>query len=431
MTVLSSLQGLLVRLGLQFDDPADEERFAEQFLREPYRLSQTFLVVGGVFYYSFFIWDGIIDPVHQPATHFIRGALVLPVMLACSAAMFTHFGRRHVEALVLLALTAGQIGLVAIYSILNSGFDYAATGFSLMFLGTTSAFAIRSKYLFSASLFVLASGVAGHVWANNARPGWLVINVLAICCAIAFGTVSAYFRERAARNQFMIEKALEKSRGRVDQLLHSILPHDVVQRIHAGETAIADSLGEVSIVFADLAGFTNLARRLSPTDLIRVLSTIFSTMDRQAERHGVERIKTIGDAYMAIGGLSRSEPGQDHVIDTADFLLAARAEIRELIAQGEFPLDVRMGMHVGPVVAGVIGRRRPAFDCWGEAVNMASRLESRAPHGEILVSESAFWRLRDMFILEEVDEIELKGIGSTRAFLLKGRKASPAFAAME
>jgi adenylate cyclase len=416
----------LVRFGLAFADPADEELFADRFLRDSITVSQVFLLVGALFYYIFFVWDRIIDPTHGNTTQFIRGLVVAPVMVACAAALYTQIGRRHVEALILLSFGVGQIALVGVYTVLDHGFDYAAVGFVLLFLGTTSGFPIRSKFLVVASVFMLVSGVVGHLHASNARPGWLLINVLAILCAISFGSISAYFRERGARIQFLTDKALDESRKRIDQLLHSILPQNVVQRIQAGETAIADSLGEVSIVFADLAGFTELARRLSPTDLIRILSVLFSAFDRQAERFGVERIKTIGDAYMAIGGLGRSESGRDHAIDTADFLLAARTEVNKIIAESGYPIDVRIGFHVGPVIAGVIGRRRPAFDCWGEAVNLASRLETNAPYGQILVSESAYWRLKDRFLMQEVDEIELKGIGKTRAFLLNGRMKTEA-----
>lgn len=425
----STFSTLLVRLGLKFANPADEELFADRFLRDAIPVSQIFLLVGALFYYVFFTWDQIIDPVNSDTTQAIRGLIVAPIMCLCAAALFTRFGRRHPELMVLTSFVVGQFGLVAVYSTLSSGFNFAAVGFVLLFMGTTAGFPVRAKYLVAASFFMLASGIGGHLWANNARPGWLIVNILAILCAIAFGSIAAYFRERAARDEFLVRRELEVSRARVDQLLHSILPNEIVQRIQDGETAIADSLGEVSIVFADMAGFTNLARRLSPTDLIRMLSVVFSAFDRQAERFGVERIKTIGDAYMAIGGLGKSESGRDHAIDTAEFLLSARDEVQQLIAESGYPLDVRVGFHVGPVVAGVIGRRRPAFDCWGESVNLASRLESHAPQGEILISESAYWRLRNLYDLEEMDDLDLKGIGTTKAFLLKGRKESSQVAA--
>ena len=199
-----------------------------------------------------------------------------------------------------------------------------------------------------------------------------------------------------------------------------MLPREVVQRIQAGETAIADLHGEVSIIFADLAGFTEMSRKISPSHLVKVLNDLFSSFDRDAERLGIERIKTIGDAYMAIGGLSRSADGVDHVEAAALFALAIQARVLLLVSEMEYPLQIRVGLHVGPVVAGVIGVTRPAFDCWGESVNLASRIEGHATPGTILVSESAYWRLKPLFAMAPQGETELKGIGTTRVFRLVG-----------
>jgi len=409
------------RFLLLFTDPSDEEQFADRFLRDWITVSQIFLVSGAAFYYVFFVWDMLIDPVNGQVSHMIRGLFVMPFMFVCAGLLFTNWGRKYVEAVVLSALAAGHLGIIAIYSVLDRGYEYAALAFVLLFMGVTAAVPIRSRYLAIASLLVFASGIAGHIAADNARDGWLIVNILALACAISLGSVSAYVRERAARTQYLTEKALAASHARIDDLLYSILPKDVVQRIQDGDNAIAESLGEVSIVFADLAGFTDLARRVSPNDLVKILARLFSAFDKEAERFGIDRIKTIGDAYMAIGGLSRSV-GRDHVEDAADFALGVQSAVKRIVGESGYPIDIRIGIHVGPVIAGVIGRRRPAFDCWGESVNLASRLESNAPRGGILVSETTYWRLRERFDVLAVESIDLKGIGLTKAFALRGRK---------
>jgi class 3 adenylate cyclase len=270
--------------------------------------------------------------------------------------------------------------------------------------------------------------VTGHVLAGNARPGWLVVNTLALVGGTSMGTLSAYIRERGARAAFRTQKELAASRERVDELLHSMLPREIVKRIQAGETAIADSYGEVSILFADLAGFTEMSRKISPAHLVRVLNELFSSFDRDAERYGIERIKTIGDAYMAIGGLTRGATGaegvEDHVESAALFALAIQDRTRTLIVESGYPLNIRVGLHVGPVVAGVIGVTRPAFDCWGESVNLASRIEGRATPGSIFLSESAYWRLRGSFEIEAEGDVDLKGIGLSRIYRLVGTRAA-------
>jgi adenylate cyclase len=179
---------------------------------------------------------------------------------------------------------------------------------------------------------------------------------------------------------------------------------------------IADTYGDVSIVFADLVGFTTLSTRLSPAQLVDMLDRLFSRFDARAEEFGIEKIKTIGDAYMAVAGLS--EAVYDHVQRAARFAFAMQQEVDGLAAELGYAINVRVGLHVGPVVAGVIGRKRPAFDCWGEAVNLASRLEHTASPGAILISESAYLRLRRDFQTTVIDDVELRGLGRTKAYVL-------------
>jgi adenylate cyclase len=413
---------LLERFGLHCASIEDERVFAQRFLLLTVRESQLFLFISALFVYTFFLWDRIIDPVHWETTHMIRGLVVTPLMVLCAISLSTEAGKRHFEAVILLAMLICVTGLAFIYAVLDHGYEYAALGFALAMLGTTAMFPIRSRFLIIASVITFIIVVTGQLLADNARPGWMMVNIMAVLSAICFGTFSAYIRERGARFAFRTQKELAVSRARVDELLHSMLPHDIVARIQKGETAIADSHGEVSIVFADLVGFTQLSRKISPAHLVKVLNTLFSTFDMAADQHNIERIKTIGDAYMAIGGLVRVTGGRDHAENAAELAFAMREAVDRMIAELGYPIQIRIGLHVGPVVAGVIGVRRPAFDCWGESVNLAARLESRAAPGSILISESAYWRLRPMYDIEAQDDMDLKGIGTTRVYRLVGRR---------
>ena len=206
------------------------------------------------------------------------------------------------------------------------------------------------------------------------------------------------------------------------------MPREIVARIQAGESTIADIHGEVSIVFADLVGFTALSRQLSASTLVGMLNTVFSRFDAAAGRLGIEKIKTIGDAYMAVGGLSYGDTAQGHAVRMAEFALAMRDITAELAAEMELPVAVRIGLHIGPVVAGVIGVKKPAFDCWGEAVNMASRLEHASGPGAVLISESAFDRLRGHFRVESAPAVDLKCIGLSKVYLLHDRLTESAAA---
>jgi adenylate cyclase len=413
----------LSRVGLHCSTVEDERAFADRYLLGTVRESQLFLFISAFFVYAFFVWDRIIDPVHWETTHLLRGLVIAPLMVLCGLSLFTNSGKRYFEAVILTAMVICQIGLAVVYSLLDHGYEYSALGFALAMLGTTTMFPIRSRFLIIASVLTLIIAVTGHIIADNARPGWMIVNLMAASCAISLGTLSAYIRERGARFAYRTQKDLAASRERVDDLLHSMLPHEIVTRIQAGETAIADSHGEVSIIFADLAGFTELSRKISPAHLVKILNSLFSTFDLEAERLGIDRIKTIGDAYMAIGGLTRKPGAKDHAESAAEFAFAMQRAVQQVIDEHDYPIKIRIGLHVGPVVAGVIGVRRPAFDCWGEAVNLASRLESRAEPGTILISESAYWRLRPIYEIEPQQDLELKGIGFAKVYLLKGTRA--------
>ncbi len=408
----------LVRFGLIFEDADEERRFAERYLLRTVRESQLFLVVSALFVYAFFVWDRLIDPVHWGTAHMIRGLFVTPLIIGVAAMLFTNFGRRYFEALILASLLIVELGIAWVYTVLDHGYQYASLAFTMALLGTTAMFPIRSRFLIGGSLLSMVIVVGGHLFADNAPPGWLVVNAMAVMGSTSMGTLSAYIRERGARFAFRTQAELDSSRQRVDDLLHSMLPREIVTRIQAGETLIADAHGEVSIVFADLVGFTELSRKISASQLVKVLNNLFSKFDLEAERLGIERIKTIGDAYMAIGGLVRVEGAADHAECAAHFAFAMRDAVRRLKDERGYPIDVRVGLHVGPVVAGVIGVKRPAYDCWGEGVNLASRLESRASAGSILVSESAYWRLRSAFELEAETDMELKGIGLAKVYSL-------------
>lgn len=413
----------LVRLGLLFEAEDDEARFAGGYVRGNVHWSQLFLLMGGLFYYCFFVYDRLIDPANADTTHMIRGLVIAPMFSLAAVALFFEWGRRRIELIVMSVMVAGQIGLAAIYATLNSGFDYASLGYAVLFLGAAVMFQVRVSHLIVGALLMFVIGIGAHLLTGNSRPGWIVVNILAMLSAIGFGGVSSWVRERAARRQFETDKALGEARGRIDELLYSMLPTEIVRRLQSGETAIADSHGEVSIIFADLVGFTELARRISPAQLLVVLNGLFSAFDHEAERFGIDRIKTIGDAYMAIGGLQRGAAIRDHAENAARFAFAMLAIVDELVTRHGYPISIRIGLHIGPVVAGVIGVKRPAFDCWGEAVNMASRLESQAAPGTILISESSYWRLKPGFEIDPLGDIDLKGIGLTKVYKLNAAAA--------
>ncbi|MGJ0620861.1 MAG: adenylate/guanylate cyclase domain-containing protein [Methylocystis sp.] len=225
-------------------------------------------------------------------------------------------------------------------------------------------------------------------------------------------------REREALEALRIEKA------RSEQLLLNILPAPIIARLKSGETVIADHISNVSILFADFVGFTELSSRLAAPDLVGVLGRVFSAFDRLALQFGVEKIKTIGDAYMVACGLFGRR--DDHAHAVADMALAMAETLEILNETMPAPLEIRMGINSGDVVAGVIGAHKFVYDIWGDAVNVASRLESNSLPGRIQVSRSTYEHLDKDFILAPRDGLEIKGKGAIEAFFLTGRKPGAA-----
>ena len=211
-------------------------------------------------------------------------------------------------------------------------------------------------------------------------------------------------------------RARERALADSDRLLLNVLPEPVAQRLKRSDEIIADRFAAVTVLFADLVGFTRLSERLDPAELVAVLDRVFAGWDGLAARHGVEKIKTIGDAYMVAAGLPT--PRADHAEAIADMALAMGPELTRCAAQSGEELAVRIGIDTGPVVAGVIGRSKFIYDLWGDTVNTASRMESHGLPGAIQVSERAYERLRDRYELERRGTIEIKGKRPMAAYLL-------------
>jgi class 3 adenylate cyclase len=230
---------------------------------------------------------------------------------------------------------------------------------------------------------------------------------------------------------FVRDRAKEQAKS--EALLLNVLPAPVAARLKREEGVIADSHAAVTVLFADIVGFTPLAERLPPPQVVGLLDRVFARWDTLALSHGVEKIKTIGDAYMVAAGIPL--PRDDHVEVIAEMALAMRPEAERCAAETGLPFEVRIGMDTGPVVAGVIGRAKFSYDLWGDTVNTASRMELHAPPRAIQVTQRVYERLRHAYDLRPRGTIHVKGKGPMDVYLLIGRRrgqhAAPPSATLE
>jgi len=279
---------------------------------------------------------------------------------------------------------------------------------ALLFVGARQAWPWFAAFVG----LVVVSGVVDPMLAAGAPDiasgvvvSFFVLNTVAVA-ATAYVLLQYFVRAR------------EAEQARSERLLLNVLPEPVAARLKKEEGIIADTHLDVTVLFADIVGFTPLAERLSAPDLVAVLDQVFARWDELAARYGVEKIKTIGDAYMAASGIPL--PRDDHAEAIADMALAMRPVLDDLATDTGVALDVRIGIDSGPVVAGVIGRAKFIYDLWGDTVNTASRMESHAPPGTIQVTERCYERLRQRYELRFRGPVDVKGKGPTTTYLLVG-----------
>jgi class 3 adenylate cyclase len=277
----------------------------------------------------------------------------------------------------------------------------------------------------SAIAILLTTGFAGlgfiqdagpfFVFSDQPKQAILALQAYISVLVITALALSASMAEReSARAELIAEK--EKS----EQLLLNILPQPIATRLKENNGTIADQFAEVTVLFADIVDFTRMSSELSPQALVVMLNDIFSEFDALAEKHGLEKIKTIGDAYMVVGGLP--EHRDDHAIAIAEMALDMHAAIAAFSEKHERPFTMRIGINTGPVVAGVIGKKKFIYDLWGDTVNIASRMESTGIAGEIQVTEATYQVLSPRYQFECRGEIAVKGKGMMTTYLLRDRQ---------
>jgi class 3 adenylate cyclase len=264
---------------------------------------------------------------------------------------------------------------------------------------------------------LLDPGLSG----SNALPAPLVTAFFALNVG-ALASVAVALMATFVSQKDLAMRLLAHEQERSERLLLNVLPREIALRLKAGENPIADAYDAATILFADIVGFTPLTQRLAPKEMVDLLNQIFSEVDLAAERHGVEKIRTIGDNWMGVAGVPRPRP--EHAAAVARLALDICAVLDGLRARGEHRIDFRIGIESGPCVGGVIGLQKFVFDIWGDPVNTASRMELHGVAGRIHVGEAAHELLKDDFEFEPRGVIEVKGKGAMRTWFLLRERAT-------
>jgi guanylate cyclase len=405
--------GLFARVAAVGADPRDDEEL---------RLRKALLVLIAVMILPVsLVWGGLYLGLGSPVGYvpFLYFAVSLVSILVFARTRDVDAFLRVQLADILLAPTlsmaplggflgAGGVGLWGILAPLGA----------LVFGG------VRDGVRWFAAFVVvfLASGLVGELWRGlPLTPAWFNTTMLALNVVVAsviVFTLLAIFAQQ--RGEALA--ALRTEQDKAENLLLNILPKSIAEKLKAESQTIADQFDAASILFADVVDFTPLSERMSAAEVVGMLDHLFSHFDELADRHGLEKIKTIGDCYMVAAGVPAPRP--DHARAMAQMALEMTEAMRSQDGVGHLGLELRIGINSGPVVAGVIGRKRFLYDLWGDAVNTASRMESSGTPGRIQVTRATYELLKDEFRFEHRGRVDVKGKGEMETWYLVGPKTA-------
>ncbi|MEM8639196.1 MAG: adenylate/guanylate cyclase domain-containing protein [Cyanobacteria bacterium P01_G01_bin.54] len=406
---------------LSFADRPLEQKYLSQYHQAILKQTRIALLVGAALYTLFSVLDAWIAPEQQQALALIRFGFAVPWLLLVFSLSFRSGFPRNLQKWLISAAGVAGLGVAAIVGVTDS---MASAWFAIsLTLVIIWSFTLSGLRFFNACLVCLPLVVLNDLvsWCLAHPPLPLFINNnFQILSALVISMFAGYTIESYARRDFLNTRTIEAERLANERLLLNILPAAIAQRLKQQEVTIADRFETIPILFADLVGFTPLSAQLNPIQLVELLNRLFSAFDALTDRYGLEKIKTIGDAYMVVGGVPNSHP--DPVGAIADLALAMRTEVQRLAQGGSSPLTLRIGIHTGTVVAGVIGKKKFSYDIWGDAVNTASRMESHGQPNRIHITAATAAQLQSRYDCQYRGQIEIKGKGLMETYWLLGKR---------
>jgi class 3 adenylate cyclase len=402
---------------LELDDPEVERAFVaydDQHALETIRFAQA---VGVLFTAVYAGVDLLVLPRPSLGALLIRVATVLLFAVGIVVISRVPLARRHLQVGAVVLLTTAQIALgPALAHVAPFPNEYLRTSATVTLLGAVGLLRLR--------MHAVLVNTAVYVAVCLTLPGSLgsvdaLTTVLPPTAGLAsIGVLIAYALERLRRTDFIAQREVELERARSEELLHNVLPAPIAERLRTESGAIADSAPSVSVLFSDIVGFTPVSETLAPEELVQLLDTMFRAFDALCDQRGIEKIKTVGDAYMAVAGLP--QPDSDHAASLAELALDMQRTLARLSPSWPSPIAMRIGIASGPVVAGVIGQRKFTYDLWGDTVNTASRMESHGRPHRIQVSASTHDLLEGRYSFSDPQVVDVKGKGPMTTYFLLG-----------
>jgi len=403
-------------------------RFADSVLERRYRDSQLgfrFAAMKMVYAVAVLIWIiftllnsfTIRDP--SVALFAVRIAAIVVNGVALAVTFFARPGR-WIEPVIVVILALNLVSLTLVLMLMTPISLPYYSPLAIAIVQGVICFGIAVTSFVEGALFAFFVLCAFFIEVTARWPEpplTMFFNTTWLSTVVCLVGIGAYLLDRTQRIAWLNQIDLAEAEVRIRALLHNVLPPTIAARKLGGEVVIADNYSEASLLFADVVGFTALSATMDSTQLVALLNELFARFDRVVARYGLEKIKTIGDCYMVASGIPEVHP--DHLQKLMCAALEMLSEVGKVRTPGGRPLTVRIGMHTGPVTAGVIGESKFIFDVWGDTVNVASRMESSGVAGQIQVTEPVMMALTGLYAFEGPQLIEVKGKGPTHVWKLK------------
>lgn len=406
----------------RFEDPDNERLYVESERRARIPASRALLLIGIATFLSYLTLNPLYFPREGVIAYNIAAGLFIAVLGGFLLLTRTRFyiEKPWIDFVLFTALTVAMGMLIEalaaqaeITGISRFGMAIVNMGILVVFAGIGFVATTRLFLIWAVGLFLLYL-----VFLLQADRSFIskVYTLTNFSTFFVFATFVNWDIDRRARNTFAANQALDAEKRKSEELLYNVLPKEVAARLKSGET-VADSFSDISVIFVDIVGFSILARTMTASLLVRMLNRFFLIADECANRHGIEKVKTIGDAYLAVaGGTASAGHGALAAIAFSQDLIDKMKIVAE---ESGIDVKLRIGIHSGPVVGGVVGSSRLAYDYWGDTMNVASRIEGVAEANGIAVSAATYLQARAAGDFGPAETIPLKGVGDTEIYRLK------------
>jgi len=413
---------------LRFEEDI-EEQFRADYHVNTISTTRLALVLGLILFSLFGILDIYAVPISKDVVWFIRYVIVAPVIFTTLVASYITSFQRSVQEAMCMVVAISGLGIVAMISITREaefGNRFYFTGLILVSMWGYGLSRLRFGYAIVANLIIMigyefASIVVKQLLASETGIVIFTMHNFFFLGANVIGMFTSYALERYSRLDFLQKYTIREQRDQADKLLYNILPQRIAERLKQSNETIAEEFNSASVLFADIVNFTPISARFAPHEVVDMLNDLFSRFDELVDKYGVEKIQVVGDGYTVAAGVPTPRP--DHATVLAQLALDMLDCVKnEEFLGGRHPIEIRIGLNSGSLLAGVIGRKKYFYALWGDMVNTASRMESQGESGKIQITRETYELIKDDFQCEYVGEINVKGKGMMETWHLLAKK---------